>query len=134
MKRATALSALLPCLAAASFSHAAMVEFPGHNRRAPSPDGRSAIINTDHDEEPNHVLSIRDKGRSSSRTFFSYPRYADVSWAPDSKLFFVNDYDASDDSRCVVWDRASLTEHDTRALWKMKSRPSSPNFPLLPGG
>jgi hypothetical protein len=110
------ISAALLCLLCSSPSVAATVKFPGPAREARSPDGQTAVINTDHDDAPYHVLSIMDRGRFKSRPLFSYGRSVDVAWSPDSKFFFVNDYDGSDVARCVLVDRAHLTQHDTRAL------------------
>jgi len=116
MKVAAAISAALYWMIAGSVSYAATVRFPGHTHIATSPDGNTMIVNIDRDEEPNHVLSLKDKGRSRSRAVLSYGRYVDVSWSPDSKFFFVNDYDGSDVARCVLLDRAHLNKRDTRVL------------------
>jgi hypothetical protein len=98
------LCAALFCAAFASSSNAATVKFPGSVRQAPSPDGRFAVLNTDRDEEPNHILSLQDKKQGSNSPLFSYRRHVDVSWSNDSKFFFVNDYAESDLADCVVVD------------------------------
>ena len=102
----------MACVLLAPFAHAGTVEFPGPIHRAPSPDGKADILNTDRDKEPNHVLSIQDRDKHTIRELFPYPRHVDVSWSPDSKFFFVNDYFGSDVSRCLIVDRAHLHKRD----------------------
>jgi Tol biopolymer transport system component len=116
MKLATALSAALSCVIGIASGHAATVKFPGRTDQAPSPDRKAVILNTDRDEEPNHVLSIKATGKDTVREVFPYGRYVEVSWSPDSKFFFVNDYMGSDVSRCVIIDGMSLKQHDTAIL------------------
>jgi hypothetical protein len=107
--------AVMACVLLAPFAHAGTVEFPGPIHRAPSPDGKADILNTDRDKEPNHVLSIQDRDKHTIRQLFPYDRHVEVSWSPDSKFFFVNDYFGSDVSRCLIVDRAHLRKHDTLA-------------------
>jgi hypothetical protein len=116
MKRGKMALAILFSVIGMSSSSAATIKFPGRMHEALSPDGSTAIINTDHDEEPNHVLSIENKRHFKRRTLFSYGRYVDVAWSPDSKFFFVNDYDGSDVARCILVDRIHINKYDTRVL------------------
>jgi hypothetical protein len=112
--RNAAVAAVLSGAIGVGLVHAETVKFPGRVYLAPSPDKQATIVNTDNDEEPNHVLSIRDK--TTTRGLFTYERNVDISWAPDSKFFFVNDYFGSDVSRCIVVDRRTLNKYDTLNL------------------
>ena len=94
----------LSCTLFASSAGTAVVKFPGNASQAPSPDGRFAVLNTDQDEEPSHILSLQDKKHGRNFRLFPYRRHVDVSWSMDSKFVFVNDYADSDLADCVVVD------------------------------
>ena len=98
---------LLLLLFLTSFSIAAysaeqkIVRFPGKVNSLSSPDHKYRLINVDSDKQDeegnNHYLMI-----GGSRKIFSYGRYVEVFWSPNSQLLVVNDYGGSDYSSCVI--------------------------------
>jgi hypothetical protein len=77
-------------------------KFPGALECLKSPKGTFSICNEDHDEEPNHSLFLRDE-RSRRRTkLLDYDRNVEISWEPNSNLFFVNDNLGSDTADCYI--------------------------------
>ncbi len=67
-----------------------------------SPNKAFTIYDEDHDEEPNHSLFLKNERTGSKEKLLDFDRHVDVSWAPSSDMFFVNNYAESNESNCVV--------------------------------
>lgn len=77
-------------------------KFPGDVTSINSPDNNFSIHSEDYDEEPNHSLFFKYEQTGIEKKILDFRRHADISWAPDSKYFFVNDYLGSDFTNCIV--------------------------------
>src|SRR5690348_4256013 len=76
-----------------------LVEFPGPQSQARSPDGRYIIENVDSDKEPHHTLRLKNIETGVVRTLCNYPRHVSVLWSPDGKKLVINHYAGSDFSK-----------------------------------
>lgn len=123
MKLAIVLLTLACSPTASSPTIEAVWSFPGTVNQALSPNGRLAVVNEDRDQEPNHVLFLRNTETNLASAIFPYRRHVDVSWASDSRFFFVNDYAESNSSDCIVIDTGSMArKHMSRALRSERHR------------
>src|SRR6267154_678751 len=77
-----------------------------------SPDGKWALIFECPNNCSERKLWIEETSKHSRKLVKEYGRSLDISWAPDSQLFFVNDNSGSTDARCYVYEAASLKETD----------------------
>jgi len=84
----------------------------GKVSRIPSPDGRWTLIFQCPNDCSERKLWVEETSSHSRRLVKEYERGLDISWAPDSSTFFVNDNSGSTDARCYVYEAASLTEID----------------------
>ena len=112
-----ALVVLLNAWLAGTASQTKVISLPqGEVSHIPSPDRRWTLIF----ECPNNCserrLWIEEASRHSKRLVKEYERSLDISWAPDSRLFFVNDNSGSTDARCYVYEPAFLKETDIAKL------------------
>jgi hypothetical protein len=103
------LSAWTPLAASQAKATFSVVSLPkGEVSRIQSPNGKWTLIF----ECPNYCSERKLwVERISSRTrklVKQYERSVDISWAPDSRWFFVNDNSSSTDARCYVYEAASL--------------------------
>jgi hypothetical protein len=91
-------------LAIATYSNAQAVHFPGPESDARSPDRRYVIQNLDSNgTEPAHTLFLLDMRNGSKTNIHSYDRHVDILWSPQSDGFVINDYEASDSARPLLY-------------------------------
>ena len=88
----------------------------GEASHVPSPDGKWTLIFECPNNCSERKLWIEETSKHSRKLVKEYERSLDVSWAPDSDLFFVNDNSGSTDARCYVYEAASLKETDLAKL------------------
>jgi hypothetical protein len=84
----------------------------GEVSRIPSPNGKWALIFQCPNDCSERKLWVEDTSSHARKLVKEYERSLDIAWAPDSRLFFVNDNSGSTDARCYVYDAASLKETD----------------------
>jgi hypothetical protein len=80
--------------------------------RIPSPDGAWTLVFECLNDCSEKKLSIEDSVSHTRRLIGKYERSLDVSWAPDSHLFFVNDFYGSNGADSSVHDPATLKTTD----------------------
>jgi hypothetical protein len=70
-----------------------------------SPDGRFVVKNVDTPENARapHSIYLTDMQTGRRTILYSYARKADLSWSPASDALAINDWDANDDSQCIVF-------------------------------
>lgn len=88
----------------------------GRVSHIPSPDGKWTLIFDCPNDCTERKLWIEESLKHSRKLVKEYERSLDISWAPDSKQFFVNDNSGSTDGRCYVYEAASLKETDLAKL------------------
>jgi hypothetical protein len=84
--------------------------------RIPSPDGKWTLIFECPNDCGSRKLSIEDNTSHTRRPVGEYDRNLSIAWAPDSRLFFVNDARASDQAFCYVYDPITLRTIDVAML------------------
>jgi hypothetical protein len=77
------------------YSQASIAKFPGKISKVISPDGRYILRNVDNLKEPYHSIFLEDKKTGAKRKVYDYGRSVAIVWAPNSKLFAINDYAGS---------------------------------------
>jgi hypothetical protein len=82
----------------------------------PSPNGKWTLICQCPIDGRERKLWISGASSHELKLVKEYERDLDVSWAPDSRLFFVNDNSGSTDSRCYIYEPASLRETDVASV------------------
>jgi hypothetical protein len=101
------------------YAQAKIIKYPRSNISASSPDNIFSIVNRDADGGPSHSLIIRKKLSKSTKVVLYYDRHIDASWAPNSKIFFVNNYGGSNTADCELINPNSLNRVSvSRALTK----------------
>jgi hypothetical protein len=94
-------------------THPRVVALPkGDVSRIPSPDGKWTLIFECPHECSERKLWIVENGAEPRRLAKEYERSLSVSWAPDSRHFFVNDAWGSDGESCSVYETATLKSVD----------------------
>lgn len=88
----------------------------GEVSHIPSPDGKWTLIFECPNNCSERKLWIEETSKHSRKLVKEYDRSLDISWAPDSQLFFVNDNSGSTDARCYVFEATSLKETDVAEL------------------
>ena len=78
-------------------------KFPGSKAKLASPDGRYVIQNVEQEQEPRHVLLLKEMATGSSRKVYEYGRGASAVWSPDSRHFAINDYAGSDYTKTSIF-------------------------------
>ncbi len=70
-----------------------------------SPDGRFVVKNVDDPQNPQspHSIFLTDMQSGQRTLLYSYPRKVDLLWSPASDALAINDWDARDESQCVVF-------------------------------
>ena len=111
------LNALVAVTANQNASPPPIISLPhGEVSRIASPDGKWTLIF----ECPNNCrerkLWVQETSKHSRKLVKEYERSLDISWAPDSERFFVNDNSGSTDAQCYVYDAASLKETKVASL------------------
>jgi hypothetical protein len=80
------------------------ISFPSAQSEAKSPNGRYLIRNLDDEkQEPAHNLRLINTTNGLATKIYSYGRHVDILWSPASNAFVVNDYEASNASRPVLF-------------------------------
>jgi len=104
----------LPSLATQTKSaHSPVVDLPSAAvSRIPSPNGRWTLIFECPNDCSERKLSIEENASHTRRPVKEYERSLSISWAPDSRLFFVDDASGSTETRCYVYEPATLKETD----------------------
>jgi WD40 repeat protein len=82
----------------------------------PSPDGKWTLVFECPNNCSRRTLWIEERGKRSRELIKEYDRSLDVSWSPDSRLFFVNDNSGSTDARCYVYEPVSLKQAELAKL------------------
>jgi len=103
----------LSAVAQSEPEYSSVVALPrGPVSRIPSPNGKWTLIF----ECPKHCsdrkLSIEENNSLTRRLVKEYERSLSISWAPDSRSFFVDDASGSTETLCYVYDPATLKETD----------------------
>ena len=112
-----ALVLVLNAWLAATASQSKVISLPqGEVSRIPSPDKKWTLIFECPNSCSERKLWIEETSTHSRKRVKEYGRSLDISWAPDSRLFFVNDNSGSTDARCYVYEPASLKETDIAKL------------------
>ena len=78
----------------------------------PSPNGKWTLVFECPSDCSERKLWVEETSSHARKLVKEYDRSLDVSWAPDSRLFFVNDNSGSTDARCYVYEATSLKETD----------------------
>jgi len=84
--------------------------------RIPSPNGKWTLIFECPNDCSERKLWIEEKASHTRKLVKEYERSLSISWAPDSRLFFVNDASGSTETLCYVYDPTSLKETDMAKL------------------
>jgi len=82
----------------------------GPVNRIPSPNGKRTLIFECPNNCSERKLWIEESTSHMRRGVKEYDRSLSVSWAPDSRTFFVDDAFASNESLCYLYDAATLKE------------------------
>jgi len=82
----------------------------------PSPDGKWNLIFECPNDCRERKLWIEEAASHTRRAIKEYERSLSISWAPDSQFFFVNDASGSTDTRCYVYEAATLREINVEKL------------------
>ncbi len=94
-------------------THPAVVTLPRPAvSRIPSPNGRWTLIFECPNDCSERKLWLEEKVSHTRKLVKEYDRSLSISWSPDSHLFFVNDASGSTETRCYVYDPATLKETD----------------------
>jgi hypothetical protein len=79
-----------------------MIRLPGISE-IPSPDGQYSLINIDDEKiEPSHYILLKNLKTKKEEKLYSYSRYVEILWGPDSKGLILNDHGGSDYTNCIV--------------------------------
>ena len=84
----------------------------GEVSRIPSPNGKWTLIFECPNDCSERKLWVEETSSRARKLVKEYDRSLDISWAPGSRFFFVNDNSGSTDARCYVYEAASLKETD----------------------
>jgi len=88
----------------------------GEVSRIPSPDGKWTLIFECPNDCSERKLWVEEASSRARKLIRDYERGLDISWGPDSRLFFVNDNSGSTDARCYVYEAATVKETDIAKL------------------
>jgi hypothetical protein len=108
----------LPLLAGQTKSaHPPVVELPrGALSRIHSPNGKWTLVFECPRDCSERRLSIEDRASHTRRLVGEYERSLSVSWAPDSRSFFVDDAYASNEALSYLYDPITLNATDLAKL------------------
>jgi len=113
-----ALTVLLNAWFALSMSqagptHPKVISLPqGELSHIPSPDGKWILTFECPHECRERKLWIEDNSVHTRRFIRDYERDLRISWAPDSRHFFVDDASGSDEESCSVYEPSTLKSTD----------------------
>jgi hypothetical protein len=103
--------------AQSSFSPTRGIDLPrGPLTRIRSPDRKWTLIFECPNNCAERKLWIEASGSSGRRLVKAFERDLSVSWAPDSRLFVVNDAYGSNGTDCYLYDPATLKQTDLADL------------------
>src|SRR5712664_3988736 len=88
----------------------------GEVSRIPSPNGKWTLIFECPNDCSERKLWIEENASHTRKLVKEYDRSLRISWAPDSRLFFVNDASGSTETRCYLYDPTTLKETDLAKL------------------
>jgi hypothetical protein len=98
-------------------AHTAVVYLPqGEVTRIPSPDRKWVLVFECPHECSERNLWLEDNTTHIRKLVNKYERSLSVSWAPDSKHFFVNDASGSNEMSCSLYDPITLKTTDVATL------------------
>src|SRR5229473_7409645 len=80
--------------------------------RIPSPNGKWTLIFECPNDCSERKLWIEENASHARKLVKEYERSLSISWAPDSRLFFVNDASGSTETLCYLYDPTTLKETD----------------------
>jgi hypothetical protein len=94
-------------------AHSPVVDLPrGAISRIPSPNGKWTLIFECPNDCSERKLWIEENTSHTRKLVKEYERSLSISWAPDSRLFFVDDASGSTETRCYLYEPATLKETD----------------------
>jgi hypothetical protein len=94
-------------------AHSGVVDLPRSGvSRIPSPDRKRTLIFECPNDCSERKLWIEENSSHKRKLVKEYERSLSISWAPDSRLFFVNDASGSTETLCYIYDPATLKETD----------------------
>lgn len=94
-------------------THPAVVTLPrAAVSRIPSPNGRWTLIFECPNDCSERKLWVEENASHTRKLVKEYERSLSISWAPDSRLFFVDDASGSTETRCYLYEPATLKETD----------------------
>lgn len=98
-----------PARAQAKAVRSPVVDLPnGAISRIPSLDGKWILVFECPNNCSERKLWIEQRGTPGRKLVSEYDRSLRISWAPDSRHFFVNDANASNEARCYIIDPLTL--------------------------
>jgi hypothetical protein len=80
--------------------------------RIPSPDGKWTLVFDCPNDCSERKLWIEENAPRTRKLVKEFDRSLSISWAPDSRLFFVNDASGSTETQCHIYDTTTLKETD----------------------
>jgi hypothetical protein len=116
---ASLVLAQLPLLAGApsTTKRQPVVDLPKASvSRIPSPDGRWALVFECGNDCSERILWIDENTPHTRRLVKKFERTLSVSWAPDGRFFFVDDWYGSNGADCFVLDPTTLKGIDIASL------------------
>jgi hypothetical protein len=84
----------------------------GEVSRIPSPNGKWTLIFECPNDCSERKLWIEENASHTRKLVKEYERSLSISWAPGSRLFFVDDASGSTETRCYLYEPATLKETD----------------------
>jgi hypothetical protein len=124
-----AFAIILLCV---GFAYGAAAQSPGADGNASfpqvddswSPDARFVLKNADTPEDPNapHAIFLTDMKSGVRARLYTYARRADLLWSPGSDALAINDWDATNESECMVFPSLPDTRHLNLREEFLKSR------------
>jgi len=111
------LSAWTPLAASQAKATFSVVSLPkGEVSRIQSPNGKWTLIFECPNDCIERKLWVEETSSRARKLVKEYERSLDISWAPDSRQFFVNDNSGSTAARCYVYEVAFLKETDVAKI------------------
>jgi hypothetical protein len=113
---------------AQSKAASAVVDLPrGETSRIPSPDRKWVLVFECPNNCSERKLSVEDGRTRARRLIRTFERSLSVSWAPDSRLFFVNDASGSSATLSYLYDPVTL-KMTNLAEWLVSKDPKAKEY------
>jgi hypothetical protein len=93
-------------------AHPPVVQLRRAVTRIPPINGKWALVFECPNDCSERKLWIEENASHTRKLVREYERSLSISWAADSRLFFVNDASGSTETRCYVYDPVTLKETD----------------------